>query len=307
MEYIRLGKSNSNISVIGQGCATFGYHEKKEIEAIRFGLDLGINLIDTAEVYSDGLSEEVIGKAIRDRRHKAFVATKVSSANLSYDKVIKSAQKSLKNLGIDIIDLYQIHFPNPAVPIQETMQAMERLVKEGYIRHIGVSNFSIAELKEAQTSMVKEKIASIQVPYNFLQRHIEVELLPYCQKEQLTIIAASPLSAGNIPMNQNLIDIATRYEKSVSQVALNWAISKPGVVVIPGTKNLEHVKENCAVCGWRLSSTDKNALDFAFNKYMQNQGPTNPTKGIRNSMTQFVSQYLPRSLRHLIRKYYIYR
>ena len=304
LEYIKLGRSGSIISVIGQGCSTFGYHEEKEIETIRFGLDLGINLIDTAEVYSDGLSERVIGKAIKHRRHEAFISTKISSANLSYDKLLKSAKRSLKRLGIDIIDLYQIHFPNPAIPIKETMQAMERLVKEGYIRHIGVSNFSIAELKEAQAAMVNEKIVSIQVPYSLLQRHIEVELLPYCQKEQIVIIVASPLAAGNILMNQNLVDMAAHYGKSVSQVALNWTISKPGVVVIPRTKNLEHIKENCAACGWRLSSIDIDALNSTFNKYIQSQVPT---RSIRNSIMKFVSQYLPGPLRHIIRKYYIYR
>lgn len=303
MEYIKLGRSGSSISVIGQGCSTFGYHEKKEIETIRFGLDLGMNLIDTAEVYSDGLSEKVIGKAIRHKRCGAFISTKVSSANLSHDRLLKSAKRSLERLGIDVIDLYSIHFPNPTIPIEETMQAMERLVKEGYIRHIGVSNFSIAELKEAQAAMVREKIVSIQVPYNLLQRHIEVDLLPYCQKEHITIIAASPLAAGNILANQNLIDIATRYGKSVSQITLNWAISKPGVAVIPRTKNLEHTKENSAACGWRLSSTDIEALDFAFSEYTQSQAPT---KGIRNSIMKFISRYLPRPLRHLIRKYYIY-
>lgn len=299
MNNIELGKSGFNVSVIGQGCSTFGYHEKKEIEAICLGLDLGMNFIDTAEIYSDGLSEKVVGKAIKDRRDDAFISTKVKATNLSYDKLLRSAKRSLDRLGIDVIDLYQIHFPNHNIPIKETMHAMEKLVQQGYVRDIGVSNFSIAELKEAQAAMFKEEIMSIQVSYNLLQRNIEVNLLPYCQKEHITVIAASPLAAGNILSNQNLIDMASCYGKSVSQVALNWAISKQGVIAIPRAKNLEHVKENAVACGWSLSSIDREALDFKFNEYIQNQPPV---KGIRNSTMKFISRCSPQLLRHLFRK-----
>ncbi len=303
MEYIKLGCSDFNISVIGQGCSAFGYQDKKEIEIIHCGLDLGINIIDTAEVYSDGLSEKIIGKAIKDRRRQAFIATKVSPENLSYKRLLKSAKRSLKRLGIDVIDLYQIHFPNTAIPIEETMQAMERLTKEGYIRYIGVSNFSTAELKKAQAAMVKQKIVSIQVPYNLLQREIEIELLPYCQKENITVIAASPLAAGSIVTNQNLIDIAAHYGKSVSQVALNWVISKPGVMVIPATKHLGHLKENCAAGAWKLSSIDVDILNSTFSQYVQSQASS---KNVNSYLKQVIRRYLPRPLRHLIRKYYIY-
>lgn len=300
MDYLKLGRSGSTVSLIGQGCSTLGFHEKEEIEAICMGLDLGMSLIDTAEVYSDGLSEKVIGKAIKERRTEAFISTKVASTNLSFGRLLKSAKRSLDRLGIDTIDLYQIHFPNPSVPIKDTMRAMEKLAKEGCIRHIGVSNFSIAELKEAQAAMSREEIASIQVPYNLLQRNIEINILPYCQKECITVIAASPLAAGNLVLNRNLMDVATRYEKSVAQVALNWLISKQGVVVIPRAKSLEHVRENAAACGWRLSSIDVETLDFAFKEYIQASQP--PVKGIKNSTMRFVKRYSPRTLRLLLRK-----
>lgn len=300
MDRLELGRSGSTVSVIGQGCSTFGFHEKEEIEAIHLGLDLGMNLIDTAEVYSDGLSEKVIGKAIKERRSESFIATKVASENLSFDRLLKSAKKSLDRLKIDTIDLYQIHFPSPTVPIKETMKAMEKLVNEGYIQHIGVSNFSIDALKEAQTAMSKGEIASIQVPYNLLQRNIEVDLLPYCQKERITVIAYSPLAAGKIVSNQNLTDIATRYVKLASQVALNWAISKQGVVVIPRSKSLAHIRANAGACGWRLSSIDVRTLDLAFNECVQ--ASQLPVKSIGNSTMEFVSRYSPRSLRMLLRK-----
>lgn len=300
MDRLKLGRSGSTVSVIGQGCSTFGFHEKEEIEAICMGLDLGMNLIDTAEVYSYGLSEKVIGKAIKERRNEAFISTKVASTNLSFYRLLKSAKRSLARLGIDTIDLYQIHFPNPSIPIKETMRAMEKLAKEGYIRHIGVSNFSIVELKEAQAAMSREEIASIQVPYNLLRRNIEVDLLPYCQEERITVIAYSPLAAGNIVSNRSLMEVATRYGKSVSQVALNWLISKQNVVAIPRAKSLEHVRENAATCDWRLSSIDVKALDFAFNEYIQASQP--PDKSIKNSTIRFVNRYSPRTLRLLLRK-----
>lgn len=299
MDRLKLGRSGSTVSVIGQGCSTFGFHEKEEIEAICLGLDLGMNLIDTAEVYSYGLSEKVIGKAIKERRNEAFISTKVASTNLSFDRLLKSLKRSLDRLGIDTIDLYQIHFPNPSISIKETMRAMEKLAKEGYIRHIGVSNFSIVELKEAQAAMSREEIVSIQVPYNLLQRNIEIDLLPYCQEERITVIAASPLAAGKILSNRNLIDVATRYGKSFSQVALNWLISKQNVVVIPRAKSLEHIRENAATCDWKLSSIDVKALDFAFNEYIQASPPVKSTK---DSIIRFVNRYSPRTLRLLLRK-----
>lgn len=300
MDSLKLGRSNSIVSVIGQGCSTFGFHEKEEIEAIHLGLDLGMTLIDTAEDYSYGLSEKVIGKAINERRDESFIATKVSPTNLSYDRLLKSAKKSLDRLKIDTIDLYQIHFPNPTVPIKETMKAMEKLVNEGYIQHIGVSNFSIDELKEAQTAMSKEEISSIQVPYNLLQRNIEIDLLPYCQKEHITVIAYSPLAAGKIISNQNLSDIAANYIKSTSQVALNWVISKKDVVVIPRSSKLEHVKMNAGSCGWRLSSNDVKTIDLSFNEYVQTI--QHPDKSIKNSVISFIHKYLPRPMLIWLRK-----
>ena len=300
MEYLELGGSSSIVSVIGQGCSTFGFHEKEEIKAIQLGLDLGMNLIDTAEDYSFGLSEKVIGKAIKERRDEVFIATKVSPVNLSFDKLLKSAKRSRDILNIDIIDLYQIHFPNPTVPIKETMKAMEILVKDGYIKHIGVSNFSIDDLKEAQTVMSNEKISSIQVPYNLLQRNIETDLLHYCQKEHITVIAYSPLASGKIVSNQNLTDIATNYRKSASQIALNWIISKQDVVVIPRSKSLEHIRENVESCGWRLSSIDMKTIDLEFKEYVQARQYQD--KSIRNTMFSFVVQYLPRPLMIFLKK-----
>lgn len=300
MEYVELGKSGFRISVIGLGTWQIGtklwgwgkdYNESDAMATIHRAIELGINLIDTAEVYGGGKSEEVIGRAIADRREEVFLATKVWVSNLSYDRVIKAAERSLRRLGVDVIDLYQVHWPNPFVPIEQTMRGMERLVKEGKVRCIGVSNFSVNQLKRAQGVLSSEEIVSNQVEYNLLNRKIERDLLPYARREKITIIAYSPLAKGiltgkyapgNIPKDllrkvdilfspenlkrasrilEILRSIAERRGKHVSQVALNWLIKEPVVVAIPGAKRPTHVEMNVGAVGWRLTDDEVREID----------------------------------------------
>jgi aryl-alcohol dehydrogenase-like predicted oxidoreductase len=306
MEYVELGKTGFKVSVIGLGTWQIGtklwgwgtdYNESDAIATVQQAIDLGVNFIDTAEIYGGGKSEEVIGKAISGRRDEVFLATKVWLTNLSYDKVIKAAERSLRRLNVDVIDLYQVHWPNPFVPIEQTMKAMERLVKEGKVRCIGVSNFSVNRLKRAQEALSSEEIASNQVEYNLLNRKIERDLLPYARREKITIIAYSPLAKGiltgkyaprNVPKDllrradilfssenlkrankilEVLHEIAERRGKNVSQVALNWLIKEPTVLAIPGAKKPMHVKVNVGAVGWKLTEEEIKKIDEVSNSF----------------------------------------
>jgi diketogulonate reductase-like aldo/keto reductase len=245
-----LGRTGVRISEIGQG--TWNY--RGGVETLRLGVSLGATHIDTAEIYG---TEEVVGRAIEGIRDKVFLATKVWSDHLRYDDVLKACDGSLTRLGVKYVDLYMIHWPNPSVPIKETMRGMERLVKQGKIRHIGVSNFSVEKLKEAQGALSSQEIVSNQVKYNLSARGIEEELIPYCKSEKITIVAYSPLK-GNLPRRKSelLDEIASRYGKTRAQITLNFLTAEENIVAIPKADSQNHVRENCSASGWRLSSED---------------------------------------------------
>ncbi len=260
MEYKELDRTGTHLPVLGLGTYgtgfSYGSSFSNSVDALRRGIDLGMSLIDTAESYGAGRSEEIVGEAIKGRRDQVFLATKVGPENVAYDRLLRSAEKSLKRLDTSYIDLYQIHFPNPWVPIQETMRAMERLVGEGKIRYVGVSNFSVKETHEAQQALSETTLASNQVEYSLIERSIEQDLLPYCQQEKITIIAYTPIARGFIlqgEIGRRLREIGCRYNKTPIQVALNWLISKEGVIAIPKAVHIEHVNENVGAVGWRLS------------------------------------------------------
>lgn len=266
MELKELGATGVKLPEIGLG--TWQYNGGSE--PLKKGLALGAFLIDTAEMYG---TEAVVGEAIRQQRDHVFIATKVSGNHLRYDDVIKAANGSLKRLGVNRIDLYQVHWPDPGVPIRETMRAMETLVEEGKVRFIGVSNFYLENLKEAQACMVKHRIVSNQVKYSLLHRGIEEDMLPYCQKTRVTVIAYSPLARGELtsrPLQKNrgafnvLQNVVQQTRKTAAQVALNWCISKPNVIAIPKSDRVERVIENLQASGWRLAREQIEALNRAF-------------------------------------------
>jgi Predicted oxidoreductases (related to aryl-alcohol dehydrogenases) len=205
IEYKELGKTGEKIPALGLGTWGIGgfsfpdySYDQLAIEVIRFAVEIGMNFIDTAEMYGSGHSEELIGEAIKGIRDKVFIATKVLPTNFRYEDVIKACERSLKRLKTSYIDLYQLHWPNPSIPIRETMKAMERLVDEGKIRYIGISNFSVEETVEAMNSLSKYEIVSNQVEYSLLVRDIERDLLPFCNKNKITVIAYSPLARGEL-------------------------------------------------------------------------------------------------------------
>lgn len=266
MELKELGSTGILISEIGLG--TWRY--KGNAETLRAGIELGATLIDTAEGY---YTEDVVGEAIRGIRDKVFIATKVSGRHLGYDDILQSAEESLYKLGTDYIDLYQIHWPNPSYPIRGTMKAMGELVDRGLARFIGVSNFDIDDLEEAQSYLHNYPIVSNQVRYNLNDRAIERNLLPYCNERDITILAYTPLDDGSLTNTGNLKnssqmkileDISKETGKTMGQVALNWCTSNPNVIAIPKSNSLERTIENCGASGWRLSADQIDKLDKAF-------------------------------------------
>jgi diketogulonate reductase-like aldo/keto reductase len=265
MELKQLGNTNVMAPEIGLGV----WRYSGGVEPLRQGVELGAFLIDTAEIYG---TEEIVGQAIKGMRERIFLATKVSPDHLRYDDVLRAAEASLQRLDTTYLDLYQIHWPNWSIPIQETMRAMETLVDRGMVRHIGVSNFSVQQLQAAQAAMSKYPIVSDQVLYNLNRREIERDLLPYCLMQNITIIAYTPLDDGRLtrswlPQNwrmQALEQVANYMQKTLAQVALNWCTSRPNVIAIPKSNSLARIVENCQASGWRLSPEQIRFLDVAF-------------------------------------------
>ena len=266
MELKQLGNTGVMVPEIGLG--TWKY--RGGVEPLQRGIDLGAYLIDTAEIYR---TEDVVGQALQGLRERVFLATKVSGEHLRHDQVLRAADASLRLLGTEVIDLYQLHWPNPRVPIQETMQAMETLVDRGQVRYIGVSNFSLPELRAAQAVMTKYPIVANQVLYNLNRREIERDLLPYCQEHSITILAYTPLDDGRLAAvprfrhNQSLRvlqEVAAEVHQTLAQVALNWCTAHPNVIAIPKSNGVERTVENCQASGWRLTPVQLQKLDEAF-------------------------------------------
>jgi diketogulonate reductase-like aldo/keto reductase len=230
-----------------------------QVDVLKRGIELGINLIDTAEMYAHGKSEEVVADAIRGARSGVFIASKVSPENLHHDDVLKSCRASLERLGTSYIDLYQVHWPNPKIPIRETMAAMERLVEEGAVRFIGVSNFTVTQTQEARDALSRNEIVSNQVEYSFSNRLVEADILPYCTKEGISLIAYSPLARGkladSIPKT-----ILQKYKMSSAQVMLNWVTRNPRVLAIPKASSISHVEENASSVSARLTPAEYGQL-----------------------------------------------
>lgn len=276
MQFRQLGRTQESIPVVGLGTWGIGGEmrpdssdDEASIQALRLGMDLGMKFIDTAEMYGAGHSEEVVARALEGRRERVFVASKVSPRHFAYDDVVAAAKRSLKRLGLKQMDLYQLHWPNSKIPISETMRALEKLVSDGLTRYIGVSNFSVDQMKEAQQSLSHEKIVSNQVEFSLIDRNVEARILPFCQKEGLTLIAYGPLGQGKIPRGKGasfkvLDEIAGKSGKSRNQVALAWVLQHDSVVTIPKAADIDHVKENAEVADWKLDKQDYQTLAKAF-------------------------------------------
>jgi len=253
-----LGRTGVFIPEVGIG--TYDYHAGAG--PLRRGVERGA-FIDTAESYG---TESVVGEAVRGLRDRVFIATKVSPENFRGSDLRRSLDASLLRLGIDRVDLLQLHHPNPSVPIEETMAAMAGLVDAGKVRFCGVSNFSIAQLQESQKALGNHQIVSNQVRYNLIDRTIESGLLPYCEAQRITVIAYSPFAKSlsrivDCDPHGTIREIARVTGKTAAQVVLNWCLCKDGVVVIPKASSPERILENCAASDWRLTAEQIALLD----------------------------------------------
>ncbi len=230
-------------------------HDPEHVDAIRFAVDQGLTFIDTAEVYSAGHSEELVGKAIKNYpREDIFITTKVWHNHLRHDDVIKAARDSLSRLDSTYIDLYLIHWPNRSVPVRETIKAMEELVDQGLVRNIGVSNFDEKELGEAMECTSKYEIAANQIEYSPVKKKPEQGIIPYCEKNNVRVIAYSPINRGRLNKLKGLNQVAEKTGKSPVSVALNYLMKRS--VPIPKSSNREHIMQFVEAMGFELEDSD---------------------------------------------------
>lgn len=257
--------------VLGQGTwrmAEYPSRRKSEIAALRLGLDLGMTLIDTAEMYGEGAAEELVGEAIADRRAEVFLVTKVYPHNATRRGAVEACARSLRRLQTHYIDLYLLHWRGE-VPLSETLKGFQLLREEGKIRDYGVSNFDVADMEEAFALPGGDEIATNQVLYNLEHRGIEWDLIPWCRERRIPIMAYSPV--GHKPTDQKrmfgnttLKSIASRHDATPAQVALAWLLLQPDVVAIPKASRPEHIKQNRAALDIELTDQDIAELDQAF-------------------------------------------
>jgi myo-inositol catabolism protein IolS len=296
MQQRRLGSSQVSVSEIGLGTwgmsgAFWGAADDAEsIRVIHQALDLGVTLVDTAEAYGWGHSEEVVGKALAGRREKAVIATKAAPNHLEPAEAVKALEGSLKRLQTDYVDVYFIHWPNPDVPLGATMDAFERLRAEGRIRALGVSNFGAKEMDSARQHGI---IDVLQPPYNMLWREVEAATLPYCREHNIGVMPYSGLAQGlltgalsrstafvegderrttvlfqpgtyerALDAVEGLRPIAAKYGKSVPQLAVQWLTSRPGVSApLLGARTVHEMKENAGSVGWSIAAADVIEID----------------------------------------------
>jgi diketogulonate reductase-like aldo/keto reductase len=258
--------SGDQISVLGQG--TWGLGESRarrssEIAALRRGLDIGMNLIDTAEMYANGDAEVLVGEAIAGRREEVFLVTKVLPHHATREGTVQACQGSLRRLNTGWIDLYLLHWRGP-VPLAETLEAFRDLRNAGLIRNWGVSNFDVSDLDDLMSLPGSSHVATNQVLYNLSRRGPEFDLFPACRELGIPIMAYSPVEQGRILGSPVLRDIATRLISSPAQVALAWVLRQDNICVIPRSGRPEHVDENRAALAIHLDRDALAALDAEF-------------------------------------------
>ncbi|HET7608514.1 MAG TPA: aldo/keto reductase [Gammaproteobacteria bacterium] len=253
---------------LGQGTWQMGEDRgtrAAEMEALRTGLDLGLNLIDTAEMYGNGRSEELIAQVVAGRRDQVYIVSKVLPQNAGRSDAIAACEGSLKRLKTDYLDMYLLHWRG-SVPLAETLEAFMALRERGSIRHYGVSNFDVDDLEESLTLKGGADIATDQVLYNLEQRGVEWALLPWSRKHSLPLMAYSPLGSDSRRLRTHpvLKAMAARLGASPSRIALAWLLRQPDIVVIPKASSVDHVRDNHAALSLELSAEDLEKLDRSF-------------------------------------------
>lgn len=266
------GPGRVPVPVIGQGTWDIpetGARRDEAIRALRRGIELGMTHIDTAEMYGSGRAEEIVREAIHGvPRESLFITSKVLPSNASYKGVLAACERSLRRLRTGYLDLYLLHWPS-SHPLQETMRALETLVEKGNARFIGVSNFDVDEVREAQSYLRAVPLACDQVLYHLRERGPEAHLLPYCAEQEIALVGYTPFGRGRFPRKEAepsglLGRIAAAYGKTVRQVILNFLTRERNAFAIPKASRVEHVEENAGACGWHLSDDDAAAIDAAF-------------------------------------------
>jgi len=261
---------NTSIPKIGFGCWTIGGEgtanpadDGRSLAALRSAIELGYRHFDTAEYYAAGHSEELLGQAVRESglpREDFFITSKVSQEHLNYDGVLRACANSLRRLGMDSLDLYLIHWPTREMNLPETFRALNQLVREGRVRHLGVSNFNLKLLKEAQ-SVSETPLLTNQVPYSIPDRsYVKNGVLAYCQQNDILLTAYSPVKSRFFK-GQKLADFARAKGSTPFQVGLAWLVQQPRVIAIPTSFNPQHQAENLAALDLMLSEEDMSALD----------------------------------------------
>ena len=266
--------SSQNIPVLGMGTWRMGedrQNREQEVAALQRGIELGLTLIDTAEMYGEGEAERVVAEAVGSRRTSIYITSKVYPHNASKKEAIAACERSLKRLNTDYIDLYLLHWRG-TVPLSETLDAFKTLKRAGKIRDYGVSNFDTKDMEAAALLDKRKEIATNQVLYNLTRRGIELNLLPWCRKRNIPIMAYSPIEQGRLLGSQTLASIAESHQVSEAQVAIAWLLHQKNIIVIPKASNIEHVEQNHAALNLTLSKEDLNTLDKAFPK------PNRPTR-----------------------------
>jgi diketogulonate reductase-like aldo/keto reductase len=254
------------IPLLGLGTWHMGENAQRfdqEVAAVRYAMDRGVRLIDTAEMYGDGGAEQVVGEATRDCRDDVFIVSKVCPHNASYDGVIQACENSMRRLGTDRIDLYLLHWRGQ-VPFSETLDAFETLQEAGKIRTFGVSNFDATDMAEWWSCPSGEASVANQVLYNLGRRGVEWDVVPGCRDRGVTVIAYSPLEQGRLQDAPVLTELALRHAATPLQIALAWVLAQPGVIAIPKAVNHAHIDQNLAALDIVLNVEDHALLDATF-------------------------------------------
>jgi diketogulonate reductase-like aldo/keto reductase len=260
--------SGETVPVLGQGTWNLGDDPRQrpaEIEALRLGLDLGMTLIDTAEMYGSGAAERLVGEAISGRRDEVFLVSKVLPQNATARGTVRACEESLKRLNTDRVDLYLLHWRGD-VALEETLTGFETLLRTGKIRYWGVSNFDVADLEELVGLAGGEAVATDQVLYNLTRRGIEWDVLPWCRARprRIPVMAYSPIEQGRLLEHRAIRAVAARHEVTATRVALAWVLRTEGTIAIPRTGKVEHVRDNRAALDLHLAQRDLQELESAF-------------------------------------------
>jgi len=266
------GPGGVAVPVIGQGTWDIpesGHRRAEAIRALRYGIELGMTHIDTAEMYGAGAAEEIVGEAVeRVPRESLFITSKVLPENATYKGTIAACERTLRRLRTSYVDLYLLHWPG-SHPIAETMRGLEELAGKGMARHIGVSNFDVDELREAQAQLHTAKIAANEIYYSPVERGPEARLIPYCRSQRIAVIGYTPFGRGRVLRKGSrgeavLRSIAEKHGKTPRQVVLNFLTRDADLFAIPKASNVAHVEENAGAAGWKLDGEDLARIDAEF-------------------------------------------